>query len=168
LATSPRDPRYRVEWKLAAAGTITVDASENERFLNGLSFDVELSTLQGAAVRSSFTQTGPGRYEATIPPSTEPRLAKVLLAGNEIDRAPLAGRYPHEFDAIGLDQDALAALATRTGGRIISADQKTPIELPTRWERASLTPWLAALAAVFIAIGLIQWKRAGVLKPIAA
>jgi len=164
-ASPPRDPKYQVDWSAAARGRVTIDAAGAEGFLNGLSFQLRMS---GASDVLKFEQSAPGRYEAIIPPSAEPRLAKMFLGEHEIDRQPIAGRYPHEFDAIGLNADSLSNLANRSGGRLITPDQKRPISIPLQWDNSSLTPWLSIAAAVFIGLGLVQWKRsAGSVTPAA-
>ncbi len=161
VAAPPRDPRYQVDWQSAGNGKVRIDAADRGRILNGLAFELRLSTLSVAAATLPFEQTAPGRYEATLPESAEPRLAKIFLAGHELDRQPIAGRYQHEFDAIGLDRAALTNLAHATGGRVIDPDVKLPIDLPRRWRDVSLTPLLAIAAAVLIAVSLVHWKRRG-------
>ncbi len=161
MAEQPTDPRYAVDWSLSRRGRVRIDAKDGDKFLNGQSFELDLSSVRGETARVTFTQIAPGRYEADVPASADPRLAIVSLDRHEIARAPLSGRYAKEFDAIELNERALQTLADRTGGRVIGPDQKTPIEFPRRWEMASLTPYAAILAAVLTALGLIQWKRFG-------
>lgn len=159
LGRSPGDPRYAVDWSAASRGKVRVDANDNGKYVNGLSFDLRQTSMQGVSLLVAFSQNAPGHYEADLPTSAEPRLVTVWLDGYEIARATLVGRYAPEFDAIGLNESALRTLAERTGGRVIPPDEKTPIDFPRRWDKTSITPYAAILAAGMIAAGLVQWKR---------
>jgi hypothetical protein len=157
IARPPRDPRFRVTW---TSGKVVVDALDGDRYLTDLTFALEFRSLQGTATPASFLQSAPGRYEASIAPVAQPRLAVVKLADREIDRRPIPGRYAREFDAIGADEAALRTLAERTGGRLIAPAESGPI-VPKLWRDTALVPWLCGAASLLIAVGLIHWKRAG-------
>ena len=77
-----------------------------------------------------------------------------------IDRIAVAGRYPPEFDGIGVDRAALSELARRTGGRVIEPADVSPLVLPGPRRGRPLVAYLAALGALLVAAGLVRWRMA--------
>ncbi|MBC8107038.1 MAG: hypothetical protein H7Z14_10650 [Anaerolineae bacterium] len=156
----PRDPRFSVRREEGADLKITIDAIEQDRYLNGLPLQLMLrDDSSSAPITVPFTQAAPGRYELSTPAPRTSKLATIVQDGRVIERFALAGRYPREFDAIGNDRDAMRELARRTGGRVIEpADAQTlDIKGPTR--NIALTSELAFAGAALIAIGLLHWRR---------
>ena len=160
-ARSPRDPRFSVTCDADQHLHVRVDGTDQGQFLNDQSLSLELQdfTAGGAQVTSiAIPQTAPGRYELTLPAPRSPALAKVRAAGKTIWQGAIAGRYAHEFDALGNDHAAMNELATRSGGGVITPDQTAPLRILWPFTTLPLTSWLAALGAVFIALGLIWWR----------
>jgi von Willebrand factor type A domain len=163
LARPPRDPRFRVTWETGPRLVVKVDATDGEAYLNARNVSLEIAAVTGgeapAAPRAqAVPQTGPGRYEVSLPAPRSPSLATLRVDGQVLERIAVAGRYAPEYDAIGNDRAALRALAERTGGKLIEPDMTGPIDF--RWppRDVSLTPWLAAAGGMFVALGLIWWR----------
>jgi hypothetical protein len=177
----PRDPRFRVSWETGRSLGVSIDAvaangaetrsadpSGGAVYLNDRKLMLDLSTASAGAAAGPvqslpIAQTGPGRYELTVPAPRSPTFAMVRLVDSAgmphvIDRLAVAGRYAPEFDAIGNDIAKLRELAERTGGAIIPPQQVTPIDFRWPARDVPLASWLAAAGVVFIALGLIAWR----------
>ncbi|MEA2708510.1 MAG: hypothetical protein QOF78_1111 [Phycisphaerales bacterium] len=160
VATPPRDPRLRVTHDAARELRVTLDASSSESgYLNGLAPRLELSP---DATRSSdaitMTQTAPGRYEIAIPAPPHPTFASVWLNGRLLDRFAVAGRYTPEFEAIGNDRPAMDSLARATGGAVIDPGNIAPLQFRWPTRPIALAPYLAAVGAAFVLVGLVRWR----------
>jgi hypothetical protein len=151
VASPPRDPRLAVTWR---PDSILVDAVDENAYLNDLDLHLRLDDSY-----IMLPQTAPGRYELQFEPPATPVLAELLHNDRVIDRRPLAGRYPREFDAIGNNITAMRDLARRTGGQIVPPEQTTPINLPTGDEGTSLTSWFSIASALLLGLALLTWKR---------
>ncbi len=163
VARPPRDPRYRVTWRTGATYGVAVDATDDAgRYLNGLRLSLsqfnDMGEPRGPEV--VLTQTGPGRYEWSGEPPSQPLVAILKADGNEIDRAAVAGRYPPEFDAIGNDRRGMRDLAAHTGGAVVEPSHRGPLDLPRRTRDVPLASPLATTAAALLAIALILWRLA--------
>ena len=101
----------------------------------------------------------PDTYTAAIGRPASPRVIEVRAGERVVGRVAQPGRFPAEFDAIGLNRVSLSALARRSSGAVIEPDFVGPIQLPPRWRRVDLSPWLAATAAGVMLIGLIAARR---------
>jgi len=107
--------------------------------------------------RFAISQTGPGRYETTIPaPSGASAIRIDDPNGHVLWRGLLPTVAGDEFQRVGANWDNLHKLAELTGGRIT-----TPEELPSilRQERQSyLTPlwWVPAILALILM--LTEWS----------
>jgi hypothetical protein len=156
IAQPPADPRFKVSWRSDPHSMVSVDAVDNGHYLNDLNLTVE---MEDAPAAQPIPQTGPGRYEATLPWSA-PGIATVRLDDRVIDRHAIPGGYAQEFAAIGLDRAALETIAKSTGSRVIPPDQTTPIAFHWPPRQVRLTPWLAASGAVVLLMGLIRQSRA--------
>ena len=170
IASPPRDPRFSVTWDAASKLRVTIDARDGNRYLNRLNFALDVSPASATPVVTSTTttrasaqpipQTGPGRYELAIDAPAVSSIATLRHDGRVIDRSAVAGRYPPEFDAIGVDRAALAELARRTGGRVIEPSDTSRIDLPAPRQGSSLVAYLAAVGALLLAAGLVRWRTA--------
>ncbi|MGB7158580.1 MAG: hypothetical protein WBD40_10975, partial [Tepidisphaeraceae bacterium] len=160
----PRDPRLRVTWRSGPKLVVEIDASDGATLLNGLSPTLSLFTPTGEAQTHAVPQTGPGRYTLALDAPRSPRLATIGESGRILDRFAVAGRYPAEFDAIGNDREAMAALATRTGGRVIEPGDRTAIRFVAPDTTVSVMSYLAFAGGVLIALGLVVWRQTGSLK----
>ncbi len=159
VATPPRDPRYKVVWKNGPTAGVHIEAAENGRTINGLSFVLEVANTAGRVLsRQAVEQTAPGYYEAAISRLQEPVFATVRLEARLLDRIALPARYAAEFDAVGIDADTLKQLTARAGGAMIPPAQVSPIRFDMPVERVPLTAWLAAAGGVCIAAGLARWR----------
>jgi hypothetical protein len=164
VARPPRDPRVAVTWSTAGALRVRVDAvdpaaNSREPYLNGRTVTLDLSA-DGATTRTvSVPQTAPGRYEAELPAPDRPALATVRFDGQPVERFAVAGRYPPEFDAVGVDRENLRRLADQTGGDVIEPTDAKQIDF--RWPRRAvpLTPWLASAGAALLLAALLWWRR---------
>jgi hypothetical protein len=160
VARRPADPRVRVMWQSGPRLIVTIEAGDGERYLDGQRFQLELSPDGGQRAGDALPipQAGPGRYELAVPAPRSPVIATVRGEQRVLDRKSVAGRYAPEFDAIGVDREALRALAERTGGRVIAADEVNPIEFHWPARVFPLSPWLASAGALLVAIGLVWWR----------
>jgi hypothetical protein len=140
---------------------VTVDAIDAGQFHNNLPLTLDLIDEQGNArgAKPSLPQVAPGRYRLDLDPSDRPLLALLKGPGGAaIDRSPLAGRYPREFDAVGNDRRAMRDLASRTGGAVIEPGSRAPLSLSRPRRDVPLTSWLATVGAALIAAGLVSWR----------
>jgi uncharacterized membrane protein len=149
--------------------TLTVDAvGADDRFLTGLDGAVTVKTVpvRGPAVaprRLALTETAPGRYEASFRTETD---AGALLFEGELVRghtlvADAGGRLSLPFAAelrprAGDEPDGralLAAVAARTGGRVLASAAEIFAPGPEHREthQPIRTPILLAAVAAFIA-----------------
>lgn len=160
IAKPPRDPRFTVTWDAGSRLSVRVDAAQGGTYLNALPLRLELSDAENPEKVEShaIAQTAPGRYELSLPAPRRRMFATLLQNKSVIDRTSIAGRYAHEFDAVGNDYDALQALAARTGGKVIDRSWKRAIEFAFPRRELPLTPWLAILGATFLALGLTRWR----------
>ena len=156
IAMPPRDPRFTISWETSSTIHVRIDAADNGVFLNDL--DLQLLT-NSADPAQPIPQTGPGRYELTIPSPREPTLLLVRTPERILMRLPVPGRYAPEFDRIGNNRPAMAELARRTNGRVIEPDDSAPIVFPSTTRVVALTPWLSIIAAVLLAAGLLRLRR---------
>jgi hypothetical protein len=157
VASPPHDPRFTVTGDAAANLRVSVDAVDGDRYLNNLAITLQLDDGPTVAVE----QTGPGLYAAAVPAPRRPALATVRADGRVIGRLAVPGRYPAEFDAVGTDRAALAALAARTGGAIVEPTTVSPLKLPGPDEQTDLTPPFATAGAAGVLAGLVWWRRRG-------
>jgi hypothetical protein len=161
IARPPHDPRFAVTWSLKSPLRVMVDAIEGKKFLNDLKITLEIRDAAGSAamVGTKLTQTGPGRYEATVPAPRSASFAALREQGRPIGQIAVAGRYAPEFDVIGNDHETMHEIARRTGGKVIDIRDVKPIDFGWPTTGVSLASWFAALGAMFLGIGLI-WTRA--------
>ena len=160
IARPPRDPRFTVGWDAGAKLRVRVDAGQRGQYLNGLRLTLELSPADGGGKGETYSipQTAPGRYELSTPAPRGGTFATVRNGTTLVDRTAVAGRYAEEFDAIGNDYDALRALAARTGGQLIDAAWRRPIEVKFPTRGVELARWLALAGAVMVGAGLVRWR----------
>ena len=159
VADRPRDPRLSVTWSVIGTPSVRVDAAENGRPINGLIFAAEVVDAAGAALSFPLSLVAPGRYEMELPRASESRVVRLMREGNAIDAVALPGTYAAEFDRVGNDLPRLAALAERTGGRLVLASEHSPIDFRFPRRRVDLSSLVAGAAAVLVAVALIVWKR---------
>ncbi|MEA2736038.1 MAG: hypothetical protein QOE14_2489, partial [Humisphaera sp.] len=159
VATPPRNPHFRVTHDATRELRVTLDASSDTAYLNGLAPRLELSL---DATRSSdgvaMTQTAPGRYEASVAAPSRPMFASVWLNGRLLDRFAVAGRYTPEFEAIGNDLAAMNSIARATGGAVIDPGNIAPLQFGWPTRPIALAPYLAAAGAAFLLAGLVRWR----------
>lgn len=159
VARRPSDPRFHVIWQSGPQLQVSVDAGESGDYLNGRALALELSPENGGApVSLPLPQTGPGRYTLSVPAPRAGTIATLRADGAVIDRRAIAARYPAEFDRIGINRDTLAALADRSGGRIIDPGATRAIDF--HWPRRDvlLRRWLAIGGGLLLALSLVVWR----------
>ncbi len=154
IAARPADPRLKVTWTPGRTNRLRVDARDENDYLNNLNL-----TLQLGEATVPIPQSAPGQYETTFPAPRRSVIATVLLDGRPLDHLALPARYAPEFDAVGADPAALAELAQRTGGQFLPARPGDPIPFPRPRRPVNLAPWLATLGALFLAAGLLYWRK---------
>src|SRR6185312_5887991 len=93
-------------------------------------------TIGAAPGGVALTQTAPGRYEAWIASPRGSRLAEIKSEGDVIARIELAGRYAPEFDSLGNDHKAMAELARRSSGRVVSPAELRRLDI--KWPLAQI------------------------------
>ncbi len=155
VAAEPRDPRFAVTWDAGPRLSVSVDAVDGTTYLNGLAVTLQL----GDGPATTVGQSAPGRYEVAVPAPREPTLAAVRVSGRVVDRFAVAGRYAAEFDVVGNDRAALAALAERTGGAVVEPSAAGPLTFPGPPRRTWLASPLLTLGAAAVAAGLVRWRR---------
>lgn len=157
VSRPPHDPRFRVTWHTGPTLRVRVDATTNDDYLNAQRLALELSD-GGKAVAVPLPQTGPGRYELSVPAPRSASVATVRASGQVVSRTAVAGRYPPEFDALGNDHRAMEELARLSGGQVVPPDVTRPLDI--RWPRRPLplSSWLAAAGAMFIGLALVWWR----------
>jgi hypothetical protein len=160
VARPPHDPRFHLTWETGPQLRVAVDAVSNDKYLNGRNLTLELTQPGGAGIKASATpvaQTGPGRYELSVPAPRSPGLATVRAGRQIIGRIAVAGRYAPEFDAVGNDHAAMRELAARSGGELVPPSRTTPLEIQWQRQPVSLISLLATAGAACIAFALIWW-----------
>lgn len=152
IASSPRDPRFIVEWETEQ---VQVDAAEAGTAVNDLSLRV-IDIDTGAS--TALPQIAPGRYLADIAPSTTARTFALRNGGQSVDLHVVPGAAREEFRGIGVDEDALSRLAAKTGGRMIRPDALggEPLVQPRR--QVSFTPPLL-LGSLLASVGAVLVGR---------
>ncbi|MEM9373091.1 MAG: VWA domain-containing protein, partial [Planctomycetota bacterium] len=139
--------------------------------LDGMDVSVSLYAPDGSERRVDLTQTGPGRYEGRAGDLPEGVLVAATRATS--DGRPIAPsvagvqvRTNAEDLALSSDEAGLAALAARTGGRVIDWEQPQPLfarEGPPRIVRSALWPNLLIVAMVLylLDVGMrrVAWDR---------
>ncbi|MGH7214935.1 MAG: hypothetical protein ACREIT_09245, partial [Tepidisphaeraceae bacterium] len=166
VAAPPRDPRLKVTWESGPQLRVTLDAVDEQRYLNGLAATLEImaqdtSVTPTLPATQPVPQTAPGRYELWTSAPRAPSFAALRVGGRVVARAAVAGRYAPEFDAIGTDYVALRELARRSGGEVIEPTRTSPINF--RWppRRVALTSYLAITGASLVAAALAWWRCRG-------
>jgi hypothetical protein len=147
-------------------GDLTITAADDQSPINHLDLDVRWSQRDGAVRTMRLIQAGPGRYVASVPVAIgDPVVLTVRRSDNEriVWSQPFAGRYPREFARTGVHTEALADLASRTGGRVVAAEELSPLlgDLHNR-RRVDLWPWLLAAA---LCAALTDWLLVGRRQP---
>ena len=168
VAQLPREARVKVSWETGPELHVVADAVDGRSYLNNLNLRLEIWDQTSPPTSREIPQTGPGRYELSLPAPRQPVIATVKMNEEWIDRVSLAGRYAPEFDAVGEDRAALEALAQRSGGQVVPPMQTTPIQFQLPGQPHELEDWLALAGALLIGIGLFSWKRAGAPTPAVA
>lgn len=159
-------PGCRLALRPAAGGAGArlelVARDEADRPLALLAPVAELSDLSGSwTARAALLEESPSRYAAELSPP--PGAAEVIATvadekAGELARGAFPLNYPPELRRVGIDHQALSALARAAGGRMISA----PAEL------AALTPAGAAGGAGGAWRGLAPWLAAAALALLVA
>jgi len=150
------------------AGSIVVDnVDESGNFVNGLTTKVQVIQPDLSIVEHTLAQTGPGRYETTIPmedtgsyllrirqtvPSPEGPDADPVEVSNYTRGVTVS--YKPEYRHLNTNEEYLQALATITNGTYkpelddlfaVSEDQAVPV-------RNRLWPWLLAAALLLFVL----------------
>lgn len=160
VALPPRDPRYTVTWTFGPKLIVRLDAIDGDAFMNDLKPRLEFLTGErGANAGWSLVQIGPGRYETAMDAPARPALGVVRLDGQMIDRRAIPGRYPAEFDAIGNNRTAMAALSKLSGGAVIEPSGRDAIDFRWKARAFPLRTWLGLIGVVLVASGLVAGKR---------
>lgn len=158
LLAVPIDPRFDVTFDLGRELQVEVQAQQQGSPMNRLELTLELGMTGGGASVHRLEQVAPGRYQVVLPAPADSTQARMLHEGAEIARAPLAGRYPPQFERIGNNRDTLGMLVDRWGGRIVEPDEQV-LDLRTRRATVSLQPWLITAGALLMAGWLVGIRR---------
>jgi len=158
LSRPPRDPPFTATWEAAAQLKLTLQAFDEQHYLNDREVKLELMSESGQSQLLDVPQTAPGEYGVSIDAPREPMFAAARVNGKLIERVAIAGRYAPEFDRIGNDHQAMLKLATQTGGAVITPDQHIPIEFGFPVREVSLTSWFAIVGAICIGLALARWN----------
>ncbi|HEV8291998.1 MAG TPA: hypothetical protein VGP94_08730, partial [Tepidisphaeraceae bacterium] len=160
VAQPPRDPRFQITWSQGPTLHVRIDASDGKEYVNSEALALVLldDAPNAKASIHQIPQTGPGRYEISLPAPTTPTFASIHHGKQLLDRISLPGRYPLEFDSIGNDTDAMQKLASMTGGAVINPTDNRPIAFNFARKHLPLSTWVSLAAALFIASGLILWR----------
>ncbi len=160
VAAAPRDPRFRVTWKTGGNPRVFIEATDSGRAMNGMVFTLDTIDLSGRTISTqTLVQTSPGYYEAMLDSPSEPVFAVLRQEkAHLLDRVALPQRYASEFDAIGIDADALKRLAAQSGGAVIPPAQTSRIRLASPTDRVALSALLAAAGGLCLVAGLIRWR----------
>jgi len=109
-----------------------VDAQSDGRWLDHLTLQAQLSSLNQSPIPLAFQQVAPGRYETSSESLAEGvyllQLKALTLEGQslgEIHRA-VSVPYPDEYKEIGLDQMMLVHIARQTGGLYLEGADALP------------------------------------------
>ncbi len=157
FAAAARDERFAVAARQLGDDVIEVIAAESNRPLNGL----RLRYRAADGSEGAFQQTQPGRYAASLERSPAGRIVEVVLNDDTtIDRVAIPGRYPEEFDRIGIDLPALQEWAVSTGGGVILPSQTTPLTMKRRRGDFDASKWLNIAAGTLLLLGLVLQHRA--------
>ncbi len=157
IAHPPRDPRFTVNVTTGPQIHLSIHAADLSA-LGPLWLDSSDATAAATSTRF-IPQTAPGFYELDFPAPRRPVIASVRAGSHILDRFALAGRYPHEFDAIGNNRANLQALAERSGGQTIEPSAIGPIDFHWPPRQFSLCAILSAIAAALLAIGTVMRHR---------
>ena len=123
----------RVEGNRAIVHVEAVD--ENNALLNFMQSKAVVISPSGEAIQISLQQTGPGEYHAEFDVAeTGPWLVNIAFLdanGDSMGRIPTAVTvpYPKEFASTMHNASLLHQLATQTGGRVLSMDNVSFIDL---------------------------------------
>jgi Mg-chelatase subunit ChlD len=100
--------------------TITVDAQQDGRWLDGLALEGRLSPPEGRARELTFEQIAPGRYRAIV---TDLKEGVYLVSVGEESlgwvKTSLSVPYPREYRRIGVNFEQLMRVAQATGGEYL-------------------------------------------------
>jgi len=144
------------------------------RPLDGLSVPATVYTPSGAAREVRLAQTAPGVYETSVegsetgsyvallkPTQGERRLTPVIVGSTMVEGV--------EFRAGTSDERLLAAIAARTGGRVLALDSPATAALFDRGSTrprevvsplwAIILPWAVGLTLLDIATRRVAWDR---------
>jgi hypothetical protein len=154
VAARPSDPRIKATWTTGRTIRVHIDARDEKNYLNNLNLALQ---IDGAT--HAVPQSAPGQYDAEFSAPRDATIATLLQNNRPVDRIALPGRYPAEFDMVGNDHAAMTRLAEMTGGKVIDARRNDPIDFHWPRRTVSLDPWLGFLGALFIAGGLVWWRK---------
>jgi hypothetical protein len=159
VAAKPADSRLKTS--LATDGpavTARLDSADASA-ASGISAELELTAGPTQIAARPLVQNAPGIYEARVDDAAGANLATIQVAGRVAARLALPTRYAPEFDAIGNDTKQLSDLAIRTGGRIITPQDASTLDVPHAQRDQPLTAPLFVIGAALLAAAMIAWKR---------
>jgi Ca-activated chloride channel family protein len=148
---------------------LLVDARTGEgEFANWLDLETDLLPLEETF---ELDQVAPGLYRTSFerPASGGYALRLTDRSGGSVVQVPLTIPYPHEYTATGADVEALAAVASLTGGDVLSRDDLLLTE-ERRFARRAYSPvhlhflW-AAFALLLVELVVLRWPRRRVQLP---
>jgi len=142
---------------------VEVVARESGAAMNALSLVARAAALSGGeTVEIPLPQASPGQYAATFAPPPSDAVVEILHDGRAVWRGAAGESCGSEFTHLGADEVALTFLARRAGGRGVRA-----ADLPGALEQLrlrQLTPVWPALLAVALALMLLEWATARLLR----
>ena len=138
-----------VEWDDGADLAVTVT-------LPRIAGEVSL-VRDGATIRAE--RVGPATWRARVTGARRPAVAAVVVDGRVIERRATAGRYAADFEDLGNDRAAAAALARRYGGEVVDAARVGAWPMPTMRPRLALTAPAALASAAALLMALLLWRR---------
>jgi hypothetical protein len=148
---------------------VLVDArDEAGEYANWLSLSAELLPIRS---ESDLRQVAPGLYEASFerPASGGYALRITDATRASVVQIPVTVPYPTEYAATGADRDALASLASLTGGAVLSRGDLVLTEerrFPHRAYVPIHLPLLFCAAAILLAeLIALRWPRRRIREP---
>lgn len=159
----PEDANRQVSVSLSGdQAKISLDAlngaegTPDRQYVNFLPTSVSVVDPAGKVQQVQLPQVAPGQYQATLPATTQ-GVYTLQVAENEPDgsnstqASGFVVPYSPEYRDLTTNTDALAALASITGGQSIqSVDAALQHDLPSVGAPRPLWPWLLAFAALIL------------------
>ena len=156
----PEDSNRQVSVSLSGdQATIRLDAQSGaegtaeRQYVNFLPTTASVTSPRGAVLQIPLPQVAPGQYQATLPAPAEGVYTVQVSEDDATQSAGFVVPYSPEYRDLGVNTDALALLASTTGGHAISsASEALARDLPAAGAPRPVWPWLLALCAMCLVL----------------